>query len=237
MKQEEKWVEEYLASQGIQDIVFEPDGKVSPDFLVSGEHGVIAIEVRRLNQYYETEPGKLEALETLAEPLLRRLDTLLKKLGPPESGVSWRVVCSFKRPQLTKNWEVVVREKLKAFGSATAQGAGETIEIDGNFKLRLARRGKAGHFAFDLGGDSDHDAGGWFIPEQEKSLNFCVEEKTRKLEPHRSKYQEWWLILVDFLPGGLVEEAAQVKVKHGWNKILVLPPGPCARAYEIKSLV
>ena len=50
MKQEEKWVEEYLTHRGFRDIVYEPDGNVPPDFLIDGK---IAIEVRRLNQHHE----------------------------------------------------------------------------------------------------------------------------------------------------------------------------------------
>jgi len=37
MKQEEKWVEEYLTHRGFRDIVYEPDGNVPPDFLVNGK--------------------------------------------------------------------------------------------------------------------------------------------------------------------------------------------------------
>jgi len=47
---------EHLRQRGVdaQDIEFEPDGNVTPDFLVRGE---VAVEVRRLNQHGQTPDG------------------------------------------------------------------------------------------------------------------------------------------------------------------------------------
>ena len=123
---------EYLTYLGVKDIVFEPDGNVSPDFVVNGK---IAIEVRRLNQHYSDKSGKPEGLEQLAMPLRQRLETLLRMLGPPTNNLSWWVSYRFKRPQLTRNWEVAVREKLQAFQSATLKADEGVIEIDRNFRL------------------------------------------------------------------------------------------------------
>jgi hypothetical protein len=231
MKQEEKWVEEYLTHRGFRDIVYEPDGNVPPDFLVDGK---IAIEVRRLNQHHEDKSGKLEALEQLAMPLRDRLEALLKTLGPPANGVGWGMSYGFKRPQLTKNWEPVVREKLQAFQSETVAADERVIEIDRNFRLRLIRMSKPGRLAFVLMGNTDSNAGGWVIPELEKNLTLCIAEKTRKIAPYRSKYPEWWLIFVDFVMGGIQEP---VRVKHNWDKVIMVHPGNYAGAYEIKSLV
>ncbi len=47
MNRDERIVEGYLNSLNLGKAVYEPDGKVPPDFLVDGR---IAIEVRRLNQ-------------------------------------------------------------------------------------------------------------------------------------------------------------------------------------------
>ena len=49
---DERIVESYLISLQIGKVVYEPDGKVPPDFLVDGR---IAVEVRRLNQHYAVE--------------------------------------------------------------------------------------------------------------------------------------------------------------------------------------
>jgi len=231
MKQEEKWVEEYLRHQGFKDIVFEPDGNVPPDFLVNG---TIAIEVRRLNQHYDDKSGKPEGLEQLAMPLRGRLETLLKTLGPPANGVSWGVSYRIKRPQLTKTWEPAVRQKLQAFQSATVAAEEGVIEIDKHFRLRLMRTSKPGRLAFILMGNTDSDAGGWVVPELEKNLTLCVAEKTRKIAPYRSKYQEWWLIFVDFVMGGIHEP---IQMKHNWDKVIMMHPSNYPGAYEIKSPV
>jgi len=66
----------------------------------------------------------------------------------------------------------------------------------------------------------------------EKNLAFCIGEKTRKAAPYRAKYPEWWLVLVDFMFGG---SEVSVKLKHDWDKVLVIHPGNFAGAYEIKS--
>jgi hypothetical protein len=218
MKQEEKWVEEYLKYRGFEDIVFEPDGNVSPDFLANGR---IAIEVRRLNQHYKGESGKPEGLEQLAVPLRKRLEALLKTLGPPVKGVSWWVSYRIKRPQLTKNWEAAVREKLKAFQSETVEVEERVIKIDRNFRLTLTRADNPGRLAFIMAANTDSDAGGWAIPELEKNLRLCIAEKTGKVEAYRNKYPEWWLIFVDFVMGGTQEPA---QVKHDWDKVIMIHP-------------
>jgi hypothetical protein len=222
---------EYLTYLGVKDIVFEPDGNVSPDFVVNGK---IAIEVRRLNQHYSDKSGKPEGLEQLAMPLRQRLETLLRMLGPPTNNLSWWVSYRFKRPQLTRNWEVAVREKLQAFQSATLKADEGVIEIDRNFRLRLMRASKPGKLAFILAGNTDSNAGGWVIPELEKNLTLCIAEKTRKIAPYRSKYPEWWLIFVDFVMGGMQEP---VQIKHNWDKVIMMHPSNYAGAYEIKSPV
>ena len=231
MKREEKWVEEYLTHQGFKDIVYEPDGNVPPDFLVNGK---IAIEVRRLNQHHIDKSGKPEPLEQLAVPLRERLETLLTALGPPVNGVSWGVSYRFKRPQLTRDWEPVVREKLQAFQCEAVPADECVIEIDRNFRLRLIRTSKPGGLAFMLMGNTDSNAGGWVIPELENNLALCIAEKTRKIAAYRSRYPQWWLIFIDFVMGGIEEP---VRIKHDWDKVIMVHPGNYAAAYEIKSLV
>jgi hypothetical protein len=49
MKSEERIAENYLTSLGFENVVFEPDGNIPPDFFVDDR---IAVEVRRLNQHF-----------------------------------------------------------------------------------------------------------------------------------------------------------------------------------------
>jgi hypothetical protein len=237
MKPEERWAQEYLEHRGFEDVVFEPDGNVTPDFRVNGN---IAIEVRRLNQEHQAESGEPEGLEQLARPLDERLRALLETLGPPVNGVSWCVSYTFKRPQLTKTWQAVVREKLRPFQGGAVEVDDGVVNIDRNFRLSLKRASEPGRLAFFMGGHVDSNAGGWIISELQANLTRCIREKTLKIEAcppgsassYRSKYPEWWLIFIDFINGGTQEP---VQIKHDWDKVLVMHPSNFAGAYEIKS--
>ena len=93
MNDSEKSVYEYLTSLGLGAVVYEPDGKVPPDFSVDGR---TAVEVRRLNQNEDTAGGQVgtkkwnqpgcptavvaQAVEKLGEPSgIRTLDPLIKR--------------------------------------------------------------------------------------------------------------------------------------------------------------
>ena len=49
MDESERIASEYLATLGFNDIQYEPDGNVPPDFVLNK---TIAVEVRRLNQNF-----------------------------------------------------------------------------------------------------------------------------------------------------------------------------------------
>jgi hypothetical protein len=228
MDQCEKWAQEYLTFRGFQNIVYEPDGNVPPDFLVDGK---IAIEARRLNQHHEQESGELEALETLAIPRQIRLRRLLDSFGgPAQGGASWYVYYKYQRPQLTKDWEIVLRGQLNAFLSAVVQEPDTVIQVDKHFSLRLTRRREPGRHTFIMAGHSDYNSGAWVVPELEKNINLCIQEKTHKIAPYRTKCPEWWLVLVDFIVGGTREP---VHVTHNWDKVIVVHPSNYAGAYEV----
>jgi hypothetical protein len=64
----------YLSSLGYSQVVYEPDGRIPPDFLVKGR---IAIEVRRLNYNYIDEAGHVQGVETSQFALMRYMRGLL----------------------------------------------------------------------------------------------------------------------------------------------------------------
>jgi hypothetical protein len=65
MNESEQAVYKYLSSQDLGPVEFEPDGKgTPPDFLVDG---LVAVEVRRLNQNEETVTGH-RGLESISNP-------------------------------------------------------------------------------------------------------------------------------------------------------------------------
>ena len=77
MNQSERLIGEYLAHAGYSDVVYEPDGKHPPDFLVDGR---IAVEVRRLNQNVHTG-GEIRGVEEMAVPLNRLVRKVLASIS------------------------------------------------------------------------------------------------------------------------------------------------------------
>jgi hypothetical protein len=186
MDQSETWAKDYLIYRGFKsdDVLFEPDGNVPPDFLVEGR---IAVEVRRLNQHWESASGDLQPMEELSIPLLIRLRKLLHSFGPPTNGVSWYVIHRFGRPQLTKDWEPILRAELEPFQKGEIEDHETTVRIDNHFNMRLIRRSEPGASTFISGGDSDFDTDGWVIPELERNLTICIQEKSGKIAPYREQ--------------------------------------------------
>jgi hypothetical protein len=94
IKKSDQWAYEYLVDRGFANIVYEPNGNVSPDFVVEG---LIAVEARRLNQNKESA-NRLHGLEELWKPLQTTVTTVIESMGAPIAGSSWFVQYSFKRP-------------------------------------------------------------------------------------------------------------------------------------------
>ena len=64
MKAEERIAESYLQNLKLGNLMFEPHGQTTPDFVIDGR---IAVEVRRLNQYFQGDGSQPPvALENLA---------------------------------------------------------------------------------------------------------------------------------------------------------------------------
>ena len=226
----ELWAREYLIHLGFSahDIVFQPDGQIPPDWLV--EHRV-AVEVRRLNQHIESVAHQ-EAIETLAEPLERRMRDLLRSLGPPRDGVSWYVDYRFRRPQLTKNWERIVRTRLLDIQTSPPDSETTAVLIDEHFGLTLTRAvgDHADCFVEAAVWDEDGD-GGWVVPVLANNLEIVVAEKMAKTAPYRARYSEWWLILIDHIFGG--GGYNNVSVPHDFERVIVIHPGAYSAAYEL----
>lgn len=230
MKQDEEWVRKYLVGIGYppDEIQFEPDGNTPPDFLVSGR---IAIEVRRLDQHVEVS-GQIEPIGNTAHPFENRLERLFKSIGGPTSGVSWVVLVDFKRPlPRVKEWEAFLRQRLELIHAGNSDREERTvIQIGDNLRLELLRM-PPDEDAFFLGSISDDDEGG-YVEVLEKSLLVCVREKEQKVAKVRTKYPEWWLILVDHIWAGKPEDVA---LAHTFDKVIVIHPDVPDQAYEIPS--
>ncbi len=227
MDQSEKIAHDYFSHQGFRQIVFEPEGKKTPDFLLDGR---IAVEVRRLNQNCCYNETSLEGIESLAITTARNLKNVLDSFGPAPGDCSWFVDIRFSRPQ-EESWKVLNRKvcsELKLFLDAPDQKQTWRM-VNRNFGLRLEPAPSARPKLFSLGAVFDLDSGGWVTPELERNLKICIDEKTAKVASIRHKYDEWWLVLVDHI--SLATGENLMVPPHDWDRIILINPFDPCRAF------
>src|SRR6058998_531037 len=175
-------------------------GRVPPDFLLNGR---IAVEVRRLNQNEDTGDGP-HGLEETVIPLQARVRKLLATLGPSNSGESWFVIYSFRRPLAP--WDQLanaLRSDLKIF-QGDSEHQRTSREIAAGFSIRLIRASQPHADSFVFGGYVDLDSSGFILSEMDRNIRICVTEKTKRIAHVRERCPYWWLTLVDRIGyGGL----------------------------------
>lgn len=76
---------------------------------------------------------------------------------------------------------------------------------------------------------SDDDSGGLMVELYVQNISHCIEEKAQKIAPHKNRYNEWWLMLVNTmmawnnLDSYEVQQARTGIANHGgFNKIIVI---------------
>ena len=223
MNREEKITEAYLKSLGFKDVVFEPDGNISPDFSIDGR---IAIEVRRLNQHFFTK-DEVRGLEETRIPLFKLLESSLSEFDSHYIGCSYWVSIRFHRPveKGNTNKKAIVKA-LTDFLSRPFPLPCD-VKVTENIYFHIypsqAVEGKVFRFA----GGTDRESGGWVLAEFKKNFNHCVEEKTEKIKDLHDKYTSWWLLLVDQIAHGFNESEkdevkSMVSVNTSWDKVVVL---------------
>lgn len=232
MDETEKRVGQFLESRG-HSIIYEPLGKVAPDFLVDGR---IAAEARRLNQNFEKSSGNLEGLENDEQKLRQRVSKLLNSFSEFRRNESWFVSFDFSRP--VRHWKKLkplIRDALLEFGSRHHR-ASARVRVTPKFTLHFHPSSKASKHFYMYGGSGDDDAGGWLLPEMERNLKFCIERKDRTVD--RAKYEEWWLILEDRIWDGLGEDDQRriqsLKLSKGsWDRVIVISPTRLDSYFEL----
>jgi hypothetical protein len=234
MDQTEQVAFDYLVHLSVGKVTYEPDGNVPPDFLV-GDH--IAVEVRRLNQNFETDHD-YEGLEQAEIPLWRAVERIAASFGPPTGDRSWFLSVTFRRPLPPKpTVESTLRASLERF-AGTSPKTTTRIEVGERLSIDLHPASTALETMFVMGGSSDLDQGGWVVPEVSRNLRICVEEKSRAISHVRGRYLRWWLILVD-RSGFLFDEyirpeiAGRVSVPHDWDRVLMIHPRDPQFALEV----
>jgi hypothetical protein len=231
MDEAEQRAADYLAAVGYRQVVFEPDGNVTPDFCVNRN---IAVEVRRLTQTYDDK-----GLNELAIPLSHSVKKVMSSFGGPVDGRSWFVFWRFRRPLSDrKTLRKKVQETLSEFRLRATRDDEAKLSVLTGFNLRLSVASNAHEEMFVPGGYTDQQSGGFVLSEMERCIQDHVDEKTLKIAPFRARYSEWWLILVDQIGYGLNafdQEMFhdQVAIKHDWDKLIVIAPLGILRGFEI----
>ncbi len=212
MNEDEHIVEGYLKSQGYKHVIYEPDGNQPPDFLINGN---IACEARRLNQFH-MQNGRYVPLENLEYPLYQKLNQIFSSFKdsslPNSAFVGYSIRRPFKLNKTTvKEIEAVCREQMNHITSR------REYTIADNLYLTFIPSEKLEKQIYLFGSMLDYNKGGFIISETIKSLNFIISEKDRKVEPYSSRYDEWWLILVNHIFFD-IDRLENDQIKHGMNR-------------------
>lgn len=224
MNREEEIAEAYLKSRGFEDIQFEPDGNVPPDFVLDGE---IAVEVRRLNQHHEGN-GKTEALESVGFKLIPMLNNLLKSYGGENHASSSFVCITYQRP-VGKVKERIKEIKCILDHHLTKLKIPGVYKVNDSIEIELLPASKRHESPYVLGSMSDMNSGGFVVSEVYRNLQLVIEEKNKKIAPYKHKYKSWWLVLIDQIGYGMdeedIESLKELEIeRNSWDKVVFVSP-------------
>ena len=225
MNPDEKLAYEYLLNKGFTNVVFEPDGNTTPDFLVNGN---IAVEVRRLNQHIKTN-NKNEPIENLQFKIKPKLQEIVEELDIKFSGYSVFISIYYQRPlRVTK--ELASKIKTGILEHLDFKEGQVAFKINNNLEIRLNRIEGTVSQSLIIGTFNDFDAGGFVVSEISKNVILAISEKSQKIEKYYARYPIWWLILVDYIGYGISDQEAQqikqnVAVDTNFHKVILIGPG------------
>ena len=233
MKKEERIVRDYLVSCGYNNIAYEPDGNVPPDFSVNS---TIGVEVRRLNQnYFAAEKPK--GLERDHIKLYSAISGILGKFDEATPVKSYGIALRFTRPignlKAIKN---STRFALRDFLRGNPPTPHE-VQVARNVSVTVIQAGQKAPQRFRIGIESDLDGGGWLIPMYIENIQHCIQEKSEKIHPYRVNYKKWWLLLVDALLGisqrDIPEVIGSLQKPDVWDRIVIVDPTTRNKRFEI----
>lgn len=230
----EQIVAKHLAHRGYKYVVYEPDGNIPPDFLLDG---AIAVEVRLLNQNYSNN-SKVKGLDEITIPLSDNLKKIAESFGAPLDGKSWLLFFRFSRTiESWKTLEPTLREALTTFSQSSNKQKGNIAKAKG-FEMEVIQAHNPYTTLFVMGGFHDKDADGMLLYKMEQNIQYCVNEKSQKIERVRAKYSNWWLALVDSIGYSLNDFERElfrdkVSIQHNWDKIILIDPRDHTNYFEI----
>ncbi|MFA9190786.1 hypothetical protein AAGV28_05320 [Flavobacterium sp. FZUC8N2.13] len=194
MKREEKTVETYFKSIGFQNIVFEPKGNRTPDFVIDEK---IAIEVRRLNQFYNGIP-----IEKVKHNLLPKIISQIEAFKKESYSKSAFVGIRYTRPI---NYNKKIKDLINAIleNHSSIMETSKKYKINDNLELEIFPSDKKLDTQYHFGSSIDFNEGGFVLANIYNSLKIIIPEKSKQIENYKSEYKTWWLALVDNIGNGL----------------------------------
>jgi hypothetical protein len=195
----------YLRVKFGENVVFEPDGNIPPDFLVNSQY---AIEVRRLNQNF-FDNGTSQGLELLSIPISDAFNDVLKSFDSKFQGKNYWVSIDYERPlgisirQAKKD----VKNALNGFLASKIIEFPHVLLVSESVELKINPSRTIDGRVFRPALGTDGDGGGWVIQTYIENLRYCITEKSLKITNYLPKYREWLLYLVDHMGWGLDVEA------------------------------
>jgi hypothetical protein len=233
MDSSEAIAEKFLRSIGHTNLRYEPDGNIPPDFSINE---TIGVEVRRLNQA-DWSNVKPVGLEQAFYPLAARFENLLNEFGEPNDRSYW-VSYTFFRP--LSPWQEIypiLKERLLEISQSRSE-ASVSFHATRSLKVRVNQTTNLQSHLFNLAGLSDASAGGFVVSEMIKHIENYVADKSTKIMPYKTRYNIWWLVLVDYIGYGLSPDdqadlRQHLNVQSDFQKIYIVRPIPPHTGFEI----
>jgi hypothetical protein len=236
--EDECLAKKFLVHRGHSRVTFEPGGRdTTPDFLVDEQ---VAVEVRRLNQSFESSDGRVEGLEQQQRGILTNLRKLALSLKGPSSvqAESWFLCIHFRRS--IDDWENVwkslrpkLRDELKIFMKRPVRSECE-IRLSRSLKISIHPASWPHPTFFVMAGSVRGSV--WVLPEMVKNIQLCIVEKVGNITRSKYKDKEWWLILIDRT--GLVfdeddynDVCKMMSLRHTFKRVIIINPRDHTRAF------
>lgn len=103
------------------------------------------------------------------------------------------------------------------------------IKINSEFSIKIVKASPRTGIVFMFAIDFDRDRGGWLKGLFNSNVSLCINVKNEKIKPFIHNYENWWLLLVDFIGLGAEKEDIEdyqsvLPDKKGFDKVLIVNP-------------
>jgi len=114
-----------------------------------------------------------------------------------------------------------------------------SLKLNDNLEIRLWKSDQKLNKSIILGSAKDYDSGGFIVSEIYKNLKLIIAEKEEKIKKYKDGFNEWWLLLIDYIGYGLGEtDIKQLnsapKLETIFNRVLLVSPLDITRVVEVE---